>query len=179
MTPQRVAARWIDGESPAAPFAYVARPASEPPIGGVLLLHEAFGLNADIQAMAGRLAERGYAVLAPDLYRRGPDRLAGYDERAKAIAMLKTLPDGQVLDDIERGVDLLQGHLETARGHVVGHVGRQLALRSGGARDADEVDRELGHHVLVDTAEGFRGRVALGHGDLAVRVSGSCILLTY
>jgi hypothetical protein len=53
MTPQRVAARWIDGEAPAAPFAYVARPASDPPIGGVLLLHEAFGLNADIQAMAG------------------------------------------------------------------------------------------------------------------------------
>ncbi len=75
--------------------------------------------------------------------------------------------------------DLLQGHLETARGHVIGHVGRHLALRSGGARDADEVDRELGHHVLVDTAEGFCGRVALCHGDLAVRVSGSCILLTY
>jgi carboxymethylenebutenolidase len=129
MTPHRVAVRWIDGESQAAPFAYVARPASEPPIGGVLLLHEAFGLNADIQALAGRLAERGYAALAPDLYRRGPDRLAGYDERAKAIAMLKTLPDGQVLDDAARGVDLLYRETGGAALGVVGlRIGGRYAL---------------------------------------------------
>ena len=128
MTPQRVAARWVEGES-STPFAYAARPASEPPIGGVLLLHEAFGLNADIQALAGRLAERGYAVLAPDLYWRGPDRLAGYDERAKAIAMLKTLPDGQVLDDIARGLDLLQRETGGAALGVVGlRIGGRYAL---------------------------------------------------
>ena len=129
MTPQRVAVRWIDGESPAVPFAHMARPTSEPPIGGVLLLHEAFGLNADMQAMAGRLATRGYAVLTPDLYRRGPDRLAGYDERAKAIAMLKTLPDGQVLDDIARGVDLLHRETGGAALAVVGlRIGGRYAL---------------------------------------------------
>lgn len=129
MTPQRVAVQWIDGEAPTAPFAHVARPASEPPIGGVLLLHEAFGLNADIQAMAGRLAERGYAVLTPDLYRRGPDRLAGYDERAKAIAMLKTLPDGQVLDDIARGVNLLDRETGGVALGVVGlRIGGRYAL---------------------------------------------------
>jgi len=129
MTPQRVAVRWIDGEAQGAPFAYVARPASDPPIGGVLLLHEAFGLNADIQILVGRLAERGYAVLAPDLYRRGPDRLAGYDERAKAIAMLKTLPDGQVLDDIERGLDLLDRETGGAALGVVGlRIGGRYAL---------------------------------------------------
>ena len=137
MTPQRVAVRWIDGEAQGAPFAYVARPASEPPIGGVLLLHEAFGLNADIQTLAGRLAERGYAVLAPDLYRRGPDRLAGYDERAKAIAMLKTLPDGQVLDDAARGLDLL--HRETG-GAALGVVG----LRIGGRYALLAAAREQG-----------------------------------
>ena len=137
MTPHRVAVRWIDGEAQAVPFAYVARPASEPPIGGVLLLHEAFGLNADIQTAAGRLAERGYAVLAPDLYRRGPDRLAGYDERAKAIAMLKTLPDGQVLDDAARGLDLL--HRETG-GAALGVVG----LRIGGRYALLAAAREQG-----------------------------------
>lgn len=129
MTPQRVAVRWIDGEAQAVPFAYVARPASEPPVGGVLLLHEAFGLNADIQTLAGRLTERGYAALAPDLYRRGPDRLAGYDERAKAIAMLKTLPDRQVLDDIERGLDLLDRETGGAALGVVGlRIGGRYAL---------------------------------------------------
>ena len=129
MTPQRVAVRWIEGESEGGPFAYVARPAAEPPIGGILLLHEAFGLNADIQAMARRLAERGYAVLAPDLYWRGPDRLAGYDERAKAIEMLKTLPDGQVLDDAARGLDLLHRETGDAAFGVVGlRIGGRYAL---------------------------------------------------
>ena len=108
MPSRRVTVRWIDGSTPATPFAYLASPAAEPPAGGVLLLHEAFGLNEDMQALAGRLAERGYAVLVPDLYWRGPDRLAGYDERAKAIAMLKTLPDEQVLADAARGLDLLE-----------------------------------------------------------------------
>lgn len=106
MTSRRVTDRWIDGEAPRC--AYLVSPATDPPAGGVLLFHEAFGLNADMQALARRLAERGYAVLVPDLYRRGPDRLAGYDERAKAIAMLKTLPDEQVLEDAARALDLLQ-----------------------------------------------------------------------
>lgn len=123
------AGRWIDGDSPTTPFAYLAMPATDPPAGGVLLLHEAFGLNADMQALAGRLAERGYAVLAPDLYRRSTDRLAGYDERAKAIAMLKTLPDEQVLDDATRGLDVLQRETGGAPMGVAGlRIGGRYAL---------------------------------------------------
>ena len=125
MSPPRATGRWMDGESPTAPFGYLAAPIGTSPTGGVLLLHEAFGLNPDMQALAGRLAERGYAVLAPDLYRRSAERLAGYDERAKAIAMLKTLPDEQVLDDAARGLDLL--HRETG-GAPLGVAG----LRIGG-----------------------------------------------
>jgi hypothetical protein len=143
MTPQRVAVQWIDGEAPTAPFAHVARPASETPIGGVLLLHEAFGLNADIQAMAGRLAERGYAVLAPDLYRRGSDRLAGYDERAKAIAMLKTLPTVRCWT-ISSAVNL--PHRETGGGPS-GVVG----LRIGG------------RYALLAAARGGRIRAAVAY----------------
>ncbi len=59
---------------------------------------------------------------------------------------------------------LLQAHLEASGRHVIGQERRQLALGSGRARNADEVDRELGHHVLVDSAEGFGGRVGGGHG---------------
>src|ERR1700730_16021795 len=38
---------------------------------GVLVLHEAFGLNADMRRIAARLASEGYAALAPDLYSHG------------------------------------------------------------------------------------------------------------
>jgi carboxymethylenebutenolidase len=37
----------------------------------VVVLHESFGLNDDIRAIAGRFAEAGYAALAPSLYSHG------------------------------------------------------------------------------------------------------------
>ena len=129
MTSRRISHRWIDGASAAMRFAYLVSPADEPPAAGLLLLHEAFGLNEDMQALAGRLAERGAAVLVPDLYWRGPDHLAGYDERAKAIAMLKTLPDDQVLEDARRGLDLLERETGGAPLGVAGlRIGGRYAL---------------------------------------------------
>jgi carboxymethylenebutenolidase len=38
---------------------------------GLVVLHEAFGLNADMRRIARRLASEGYAALAPDLYSHG------------------------------------------------------------------------------------------------------------
>ena len=51
--------------------AYLAEPAR--PVGrGVLVIHEAYGLNDDIRRIADRFASEGYLALAPDLYGGGP-----------------------------------------------------------------------------------------------------------
>ena len=48
---------------------YLAVPPTSPgPWPGVVVIHESWGLNADIRAQADRLAVGGYLALAPDLY---------------------------------------------------------------------------------------------------------------
>lgn len=113
---------WLEGEA-----AYLAR--ASRPRGGVLVIHEGFGLNEHAQAVCGRLAAEGFTALAPDLYRRGPDRLARYDEYDKAVAMLRSLPDEQVLADLGAGLDRLQELCGPAPVDVVGfRIGGRYAL---------------------------------------------------
>jgi carboxymethylenebutenolidase len=50
--------------------AYLATPDSGPARHGVLFLIDAFGLREVIERMADRIAQRGYAVLAPNLFYR-------------------------------------------------------------------------------------------------------------
>ena len=49
--------------------AYIARPAALP-APGVVVLHEVFGVNADIRATCDELAEQGFVAVAPDLFWR-------------------------------------------------------------------------------------------------------------
>lgn len=47
---------------------YLAYPSGSGPFPGVVVIHEAYGLNDDIRDIARRLANEGYAALAVDLF---------------------------------------------------------------------------------------------------------------
>ncbi len=51
--------------------AHLAVPAGEGPWPGLVLVHEAFGLDDNMRAHAARLAQAGYLVVVPDLFSRG------------------------------------------------------------------------------------------------------------
>ena len=53
---------------------YLARPDGDGPWPGVVLIHEAWGLDAEMHKHAERLAGMGYLTLAPDLYSQGGAR---------------------------------------------------------------------------------------------------------
>src|SRR5919201_6421014 len=78
--------------------AYVARPDDDERHPGVLLVVDAYGLRPQIEQMADRIAERGYVVLAPNVFFRAgrspvlpmPD-LTKDDERADFFKNVRKL----------------------------------------------------------------------------------------
>jgi carboxymethylenebutenolidase len=87
--------------------AYFVRPDGDGPLPGVLLFMDAFGLRPRIAEMAGRIAERGYAVLAPNILYRGgpsplvePEELTDAEKRDAAFGRLIPLIQGLTADRV-------------------------------------------------------------------------------
>ena len=63
---------YISYDCPAGPLpAYLAVPAGADPRAGVVVIHDALGLTADLRRITDRFAANGYLAMAPALYRRG------------------------------------------------------------------------------------------------------------
>jgi len=100
--------------------ALVARPTSETR-GAVVVVMEAFGLNAHIADVAARFAAEGYAALAPDLYhRQGALRVAAYDDLPEAMGLFSSLDTASLGDDLAATVAAAR---ELASGGPVAVVG--------------------------------------------------------
>jgi carboxymethylenebutenolidase len=74
---------------------YLAEPADDGPWPGIVVIHDAFGLSADVKRICRRLAEAGYLTLAPALYGRG-------NRVACVVSTMRSLSAGTgvVFDDI-------------------------------------------------------------------------------
>ncbi len=98
-------------------YGYFAAPADVfEPLPAIIVIHEWWGLNDNVRAMADRLAAEGYMVLAVDLYR---GRVAGNPAEARQLML-------EVVEDPEPARDNLKAayaFLETAGAPRIASLG--------------------------------------------------------
>ena len=91
---------------------YLARPNGTAK-GGIVVIQEIFGVNADIKATADWLAGEGYLALAPDLFWRQERNVSltdgSEDEWQKAFALMNGYDGDEGVADIQATIDYLRG----------------------------------------------------------------------
>ncbi|MGC9994246.1 MAG: dienelactone hydrolase family protein [Terriglobia bacterium] len=99
---------------------YVARPEDSNPYPGLLVYHEAFGVNAHIRDVTERFAREGYLALAPDLFHRTAPGFEGtYDQFDLAKPHVIALTHRDLEADVRSAYEWLRAQ--------PGNQGRQIA----------------------------------------------------
>ena len=124
--------------------AYLVKPEGDGPFPGVLMFMDAFGLRPRLAEMAARVADRGYAVLVPNLFYRNahsplvdPAELSDPEKRGAAFGrlmpMIQALTPERIAADAGSYVDFLTAQDGVSPGPVaiVGYcMGGMNALRA-------------------------------------------------
>jgi carboxymethylenebutenolidase len=102
---------------------YVARPAGAAATRGLLIMQEAFGVNAHIRDITERFAREGFLAVAPELFHRTGAGFEGkYDDFDSARAHLKELRDPAMEADFRAAYDWLRAN-GVAAGSPIAAVG--------------------------------------------------------
>jgi carboxymethylenebutenolidase len=133
------------------------------PRGGVIVLHEGFGLNTHIVEITQHLARCGWIAVAPGLYHRQGGPVIQYDDMSSIGTVMEQLTAESVLMDINATLDYL-----TAKGFTDDHLavvgfcmGGSLSFLTGTLRPLGAavtfygggvIEGRFGHPSLVDQA---------------------------
>ena len=153
----------IDGE---AVTGYLARPEEAADnLPAVIAIHEWWGLNENIEAMARRIAGEGYTVLAVDLY---DDQIA--TEPAAAKDLLRSVMDnpGPAQENLSSAAQLLKEEYGAPKLGVMGWCfGGSWSLRAGLLlKDLDAVVIYYGQLILAPEAlDGLNAPVLAFFGE--------------
>ena len=77
--------------------AYIAHPKVAKKLPGVIIIHEVWGLNRQIEGVARRFAKEGYVTIAPDLFSRYKDTLNEQNIES-AMKKIMALPGNKMSD---------------------------------------------------------------------------------
>jgi carboxymethylenebutenolidase len=167
---------------------YVARPAVEPAVSGVIVAHELFGVNPDIRGVADDLAGAGYLAVAPEFYHRDapPGRWLERDDagRQEGFGYLHRLEREQALADVAAAIDWLRAQPGIERVAVIGfsaggHLAYLAACRLPVSRTAvlyggwlTSTDIPLSRpEPTLDLTPGITGRLLYLVGDHDMLIS--------
>lgn len=141
-----------------------ARPSPGAP---VLLLHSWWGLNADLRALADRLAGDGFTVMAPDLF-DGTVLTTIEDAEAFTTAIERGgggpggLNPDRIMERVKATLDHLLAH-PVARGGRAGIVALSFGGWYGSSVASERSDLAAFVSIYSDVYEGPGGTAYLGH----------------
>jgi len=100
----------IELPTPDGPMrAYEAHPPGDP-LGGVVVVMEAFGVNAHIEDVTRRIAAAGYHAIAPDLFHRSGGGTAEYGDFETVMKLFASLSgDEPIVVDVDAALGHLRG----------------------------------------------------------------------
>jgi carboxymethylenebutenolidase len=101
---------------------YVCRPVGAGPHPAVIVVMEAFGLNAHIKDVSERIAREGYVAIAPDLFYRFGSPIVPYEDVPRAIAYIQRLDDAALMAELGVVIQHLKA-LPEVRSDRIGIVG--------------------------------------------------------
>jgi len=158
---------------------YAAAPSR--PVGGVLVLQEAFGVNSYIQDLARRFAAEGYLALAPDLYCRQAQRTFPYSDVKAAVQALQRLDYDDVVSDIASAAEIARAMLpaDAARLATVGFCWGGTASFLAATRLADLTAAVIyyGSEICRDEPDALHTKSGLINCPLLIHVGTADTLL--
>ena len=102
--------------------AYVCRPAGSGPHPAVIVVMEAFGLNAHIKDVVERIAREGYVAIAPDLFYRFGSPIVPYEDVPRAIGYIQKFDDAVLMAELGVVIQHLKSRPDV-RGNRIGITG--------------------------------------------------------
>ena len=111
---------------------YVAEPAGDAKA-AIILVQEAFGVNAHMRDVTDRFAAEGYLAVAPHLYHRSGDPELGYDDMTEVIPYIMQLAVNDLEADLEASLAYLKERgFEGSKVGVIGYcMGGSVSFLAG------------------------------------------------
>ncbi len=157
--------------------AYIAAPEGKL-IGSLIVLQEAFGVNAHIRDVTERFAAEGYACIAPELYHRSaPGFEADYVSKAGVSEQMGALTDENLIADVHAAMVWLTKNAPTESGKIgaIGYcMGGRTAFLANTALPLSCAVSYYGARIastLLDRVESASGPTLLLWGGLDDHIS--------